>query len=450
MSSTIRVSANVNKYFLEPDKPHEVFILFEIFYPDILSEDTLKLSKSSKRKPAKICFCIDVSGSMKDEGKINIAKKAVINYIQKIEPTDYIAVVTFERKAKVAVPLQPAVNKVEVVSNISNLKTGTYTNLSDGIRLAYSVIEGIEVEQEKSLLDKLLGRKTSIIAPGVSPPQDTVKRIILLTDGIPTIGELDPEYYEKIGEQFKRLGITIVAVGIGIEYDERILASLCTASGGFWRHILKAEEVQEFFQESFTELKSVALTNPTLFINPFQGVEILEAYRIGDAISRMTDIVRRDGGIEMPLEDVRIGVKQRIAVKANIKPLNVGEHSILRYTIAGEDFELSEDLAVEVTSDRDQYSTESDPKPRLQFTLAEYMKLLEKNLENKEIVDKIYGELKSLKSSSDYTHVMSDKEMRRMTEILLKTCSQILGSKLSEEDIKKLLEDTTVLRSKGD
>jgi Ca-activated chloride channel family protein len=449
MSSTIRVSADVNRYFLEPDKPREIFILFEIFYPDILSEDTLKLVKSSKRKPAKICFCIDVSGSMKDEGKIDIAKKAVIDYIQKIEPTDYIAVVTFERKAKVAVPLQPAVNKVEIASKISNLKTGTYTNLSDGIRLAYSVIEGVEVEQEKSLLDKLLGRKTSMIAYGVSPPQDTIKRIILLTDGIPTIGELDPEYYEKIGEQFKRLGITIVAVGIGVEYDERILASLCTASGGFWRHILKAEEVQEFFQESFTELKSVALTNPTLFINPFQGVEILEVYRIGAAISRLTDMVRRDGGIEIPLEDVRVGVKQRIAVKANIKPLNVGKHSILRYTIAGEDFELSKDLAVEVVSDRDLYSIESNPQPRLQFALAEYTKLLEKNLENKEIVDKIYCELKSLISSSDYTYVKSDEDMTLMTETLLKTSSQILGSKLSEENIKKLREEITVLKSRG-
>jgi Ca-activated chloride channel family protein len=449
MSSTIRVSADVNRYFLEPDKPHEIFILFEIFYPDILSEDTLKLVKFSNRKPAKICFCIDVSGSMKDEGKIDIAKKAVIDYIQKIEPTDYIAVVTFERKAKVAVPLQPAVNKVEIASKISNLKTGTYTNLSDGIRLAYSVIEGVEVEQEKSLLDKLLGRKTSMIAYGVTPPQDTIKRIILLTDGIPTIGELDPEYYEKIGEQFKRLGITIVAVGIGVEYDERILASLCTASGGFWRHILKAEEVQEFFQESFTELKSVALTNPTLFINPFQGVEILEVYRIGAAISRLTDMVRRDGGIEIPLEDVRVGVKQRIAVKANIKPLNVGKHSILRYTIAGEDFELSKDLAVEVVSDRDLYSIESNPQPRLQFALAEYTKLLEKNLENKEIVDKIYCELKSLISSSDYTYVKSDEDMTLMTETLLKTSSQILGSKLSEENIKKLREEITVLKSRG-
>jgi Ca-activated chloride channel family protein len=449
MSSTIRVSADVNRYFLEPDKSHEIFILFEIFYPDILSEDTLKLVKSSNRKPAKICFCIDVSGSMKDEGKIDIAKKAVIDYIQKIEPTDYIAVVTFERKAKVAVPLQPAVNKVEIASKISNLKTGTYTNLSDGIRLAYSVIEGVEVEQEKSLLDKLLGRKTSMIAYGVSPPQDTIKRIILLTDGIPTIGELDPEYYEKIGEQFKRLGITIVAVGIGVEYDERILASLCTASGGFWRHILKAEEVQEFFQESFTELKSIALTNPTLFINPFQGVEILEVYRIGAAISRLTDMVRRDGGIEIPLEDVRVGVKQRIAMKANIKPLNVGKHSILRYTIAGEDFELSKDLAVEVVSDRDLYSIESNPQPRLQFALAEYTKLLEKNLENKEIVDKIYCELKSLISSSDYTYVKSDEDMTLMTETLLKTSSQILGSKLSEENIKKLREEITVLKSRG-
>jgi Mg-chelatase subunit ChlD len=450
MSSTVRVSADVNRYFLEPAKSHEIYILFEIFHPDTSSEDALNLSKSSRRKPAKICFCIDVSGSMKDEGKINIAKKAVIDYIQKIESTDYVAVVTFEKKAKVAIPLQPAINKDEIFSKINNLKTGTYTNISDGIRMAYSVIEGLEVEQGKSLLDKLLGRKTLVVLPGVSPPPDAIKRIIFLTDGIPTIGELEPEYYEKIGEQFKRLGITIVAVGIGIEYDERILAALCTASGGFWRHVLKAEEVQEFFQETFTELKTVTLTNPTLFITPFPGVEIFEAYRIGATISKLADVVRRDGGLEIPLEDVRVGVKQRIVVKASIRPLNVGKHNILRYTIAGEDLELSKDLFIEVTSDRELYSIESTPLPRLQFTLAEYTKLLEKNLGNKMIADKIYGELKSLISSSDYTFVKFDEEASIMAETLLKTSSQILGGKLSEGDIKKLREEITVLKSGGD
>jgi Ca-activated chloride channel family protein len=450
MALALQVSADVDRYFLEPAKSHEIYILFEIFHPDTSSEIASDSRKSLRRKPAKICFCIDVSGSMKDEGKINIAKKAVIDYIQKIESTDYIAVVTFEKQAKVAIPLQPAINKDEISSKINNLKTGTYTNISDGIRLAYSVIEGLEVEQGKSLLDKLLRRKTLVMLPGVSPPPDAIKRIIFLTDGIPTIGELEPKYYEKIGEQFKRLGITVVAVGIGIEYDDRILAALCTASGGFWRHVLKAEEVQEFFQETFTELKTVTLSNPTLFINPSPGVEILEVYRIGATISKLADVVRRDGGLEIPLEDVRVGVKQRIVVKANIKPLNAGKYNILKYTIAGEGLELSKDLSIEVTSDRDLFSIESTPLPRLLFTLAEYTKLLEKNLGNKTIADKIYGELKSLISSDDYTFIKSDEEASLMAETLLKTSSQILGGKLSEGDIKKLREEITVLKSRGD
>jgi hypothetical protein len=37
-----------------------------------------------------------------------------------------------------------------------------------------------------------------------------------------------------------------------------------------------------------------------------------------------------------------------------------------------------------------------------------------------------------------------------MAETLLKTSSQILGGKLSEGDIKKLREEITVLKSRGD
>jgi Mg-chelatase subunit ChlD len=98
---------------------------------------------------------------MKDEAKLETAKSAVLRYLEDLDPTDYVAVVTFDKKAKIIVPLQQAVNKKEIAAKVMGLKPGTYTALYEGIRMAYGVVEQVVISQESSFIDKLLGKKPS-------------------------------------------------------------------------------------------------------------------------------------------------------------------------------------------------------------------------------------------------------------------------------------------------
>lgn len=444
----VHILSDVNRYYVEPGKPCEIYAMFEVFHPQGQTGETLSIGRISGRPPARVCFCIDVSGSMNDEGKLSVAKSGVIKYLEWLEPTDYVAVVTFAKKAKVAVPMQPAVNRGEIARKVMSLKAEGHTNLYDGIRLAYAVVEGVEVEGGRSLLDRLLGRRAEQVQ---LPSKSSVKRIVLLTDGVPTIGVMDPENYRKIGFQFRRLGITVTAAGIGIEYDDKILEALSTSSGGIWRHVLASDELIRFFEESATEIRSVVIPNLELLISPSEGVQLIDAYRVGDAVTRI-DIERtkEDGSVVIPFEDLRRDVKQRVVVKIRVPPEGAGKHVIARYTLAGPGFEKGGDLLVEATDDASLYGHETNPMPRMQFLLCEGTALTTKGLENKRFAEQALEEVTQLLSSPHVEMIRSDETLLYMSETIIRTASQILQQEeLSPDLLKRLREETTVLKSRG-
>lgn len=445
---SLMITPNLNRNYIETNKQATIYVMFEIYHPEHLGEGTLKLESIKHKPPARVCFCIDTSGSMKDEGKLEIAKNAVVKYLDYLDPMDYVAVVTFDEKAKIVVPLQRAVNKKEIARRVMGLKPGTYTALYEGIRLAYAVVEQVETSQEKSFFEKLLGKTQKIVQPGVLP-EYSVKRIVLITDGVPTIGVMDPSYYESLGAQMRMLGISVMGLGVGTDYDEKLLAALCTSSGGIWRHILKPEEIFDFFEEVLTEVKTVIYAKPTLLLNTASNVRILEIYGVGEVITHISEFEKVGEGIKIVLEDVKHGRRQRIIAKIEVGPFEKGRHLIIRYTLSAEGIEEHGDLYIESTDDVNLYAYETDPTPRLMFLLAEGTKLAEKGLEDKAYAETAYRRIETLLTSHESTILRSDEVMTQLGETILRTTSEILGETLTVERLKKLREDVTVLKRRN-
>src|SRR6266704_2566760 len=65
----------------------------------------------------------------------------------------------------------------------------------------------------------------------------TVKRVILLTDGNPTVGRTDAKEFITLAQNMREAGITITAIGIGNDYNETLLEKVAEAAGGLWHHI---------------------------------------------------------------------------------------------------------------------------------------------------------------------------------------------------------------------
>ena len=155
---------------------------------------------SGARLPLNIALVIDRSGSMEGE-PLEYAKRACSYVVDLLEPNDILSVITFEEQADVIMPARRVVNKALVKEYINRIYAGNTTNLYDGLMLGCQQVASVK-------------------------SQNTLNRVLLLTDGEPTAGTKD--YSGIIGQvaEQKARGITVTALGFGPDYNEELMTGI--------------------------------------------------------------------------------------------------------------------------------------------------------------------------------------------------------------------------------
>lgn len=161
-------------------------------------------------KTKALVFVVDRSGSMSG-GRLNMVKSTILDTLPRLNPEDYISIITFDDVAVVNVPLDQVKNRdmKKVAKIVSEIESGGSTNLEAGYRLAVAEV--------------------AKLANGLE------SNIILLSDGQANIGETNPEVLGNIATAATEHLITTSTLGIGEGYDENILGAL--ADGGNGNHI---------------------------------------------------------------------------------------------------------------------------------------------------------------------------------------------------------------------
>lgn len=139
-------------------------------------------------KPNNIVFLIDASTSMREEQKMEILKKAMIELLEPLREIDYITIVTYSGEASVIVPTSKGNLKDEIAEKIENLKADGSTNAVKGIKKA------IQVGNNNFL-------------------EDGNNQIFLASDGAFNIGERNMSLRKKI-KKTAEAGLTITVLGI--------------------------------------------------------------------------------------------------------------------------------------------------------------------------------------------------------------------------------------------
>ncbi len=168
---------------------------------------------SDARPPLCIALAIDASSSMRG-ARFALALQATRNVVDSLGPQDRLAVVTFDRSARVV--LGPVALDAEGADHarraLDRLGTGVGTNLGAGWREAADAV-------------------LRVMVPGA------VRRVLLLTDGYPSRGELAPEALrQRVAEGHGR-GVETSVVGIGDGIDERLCAALAAAGEGRFHYV---------------------------------------------------------------------------------------------------------------------------------------------------------------------------------------------------------------------
>lgn len=210
-----------------------------------ISLEGMHLPNSENRTPVNVGLVIDRSGSMSGR-KIDQAKEAAVMAIDRLSSSDYAAVVAYNHDVEVIVPAMRVGGNTEMAGDIRRLRSGGRTALYAGTQ------QGIR-EVRRFLADH------------------RVNRVILLSDGLANVGPSSPEHLAELGRDAVRDGISITTIGLGLGYNEDLMAKLAYNSDGNHAFVENADDLVKIFNDEFGDVLSVVAQEITITIECRNG-----------------------------------------------------------------------------------------------------------------------------------------------------------------------------------
>lgn len=160
---------------------------------------------TQQRPPATLQVVLDRSGSM-GGGQLEAAKDALNALITRLDPSDNFGLVAFDDTVEVVVPAGPLHDKQVVRHVVAMIEPGATTNLSGGL---------------------LRGLQEARRVKG-----DRGATLVLVSDGHANVGITDHGELERVVAGARRAGVTSSTVGLGLGYDEALMASVSRGGAG--------------------------------------------------------------------------------------------------------------------------------------------------------------------------------------------------------------------------
>lgn len=115
---------------------------------EIAPEDTISTSELpiDLYAPNNVVFLIDVSISMKQEGRLDLLKASMIELLNGLRPIDKLAIVTYATSTEVVLKSNYVTDKAMITQLIQDLSAGGYTSSGKGIKKAYQVARANKIE----------------------------------------------------------------------------------------------------------------------------------------------------------------------------------------------------------------------------------------------------------------------------------------------------------------
>jgi Ca-activated chloride channel homolog len=283
------------------------------------------------RLPLNVGVVIDRSGSMYDERRLEFVTEAVKFLADNLSEQDKVTIVAFADKAKVLITPEEARDKSAIkraIDDIDLLEIGGGTQMALGMRAAID-----EVKKNLS--------------------SDRLNRVLVLTDGQTYEETACLELVEKNRDQ-----ISFSTMGVGVEFNEKLLQRIAQDSNGKYHFIGDPAEIPGIFEDELEGLRSVSLRNGRIEVTLSQGVQVREAFRASPEIYVLgTPLVGEDRKIGYEIGDLQAGVPGSVLLTLVLPPRKPGQVRILQsnfhYEVpGGAESTVSCDLTVDYTLDR--------------------------------------------------------------------------------------------------
>ena len=270
----VKLDADLANDYMAAEAPGEMIVRLRLTTDDL---------DRSRNVPVNLSLVVDTSASM-EGAAIDAARAAALDLVDALDDGDFLAVVVFHSKTEVLVPstLIDGKSRDTVRARIRGMKahgtTDLFNGLSAGLQQIYTHhnVEG-------------------------------VNRIVLLSDGVPN----DATQVVQLAQNSANAGISITALGIGVDYDETLLGAIAQSSGGRFHYIDDSEKVADVFRDEVFRLQRVVARNLTLMLRPGPGVAVTEV--VGLAAQPTGD-----GQAYVQLGDLSEGDQRDIVVRLSV------------------------------------------------------------------------------------------------------------------------------------
>lgn len=181
-----------------------------------------------ERMPLALTFVVDISGSMKEERRLELVKHALRLLVGELDARDSIAIVAFTNDARLILPLTSARHRGLIESAIHPLQPEGGTNLEAGLRMGYEVA--------------LTGRS-----------REAFNRVVLLSDGVGNIGETDAQRLTDAVAHARDRGVLLNTIGVGMDnHNDALLEQLADKGDGLCNYVDDEREARRALVENFT------------------------------------------------------------------------------------------------------------------------------------------------------------------------------------------------------
>src|SRR5271167_983170 len=282
------------------------------------------------RLPLNLGVVIDRSGSMYDERRLEFVVEAVKFLADNLTDDDKISIVAFADKAKVLITPEAARDKGAVrraIDDVDLLEIGGGTQMALGMRAAID-------EVKKNL------------AP------NRLNRVLVLTDG---------QTYEETAcidlANQNRDQMSFSAMGVGVEFNEKLLMRISQDSHGKYHFIGDSSEIPGIFDDELQGLRGVSIRNGRIEVTLSQGVQVREAFRASPEIYTLGAPLVDERKISYQIGDLEAGVPGSVLLTLVLPPRKPGpvriSSNVFSYEIPGVgERTASVDMTVEYTLDR--------------------------------------------------------------------------------------------------
>jgi len=183
------------------------------------------------RAPVNVAIVIDRSGSMQGE-KLLRAKEAAKLAVNRLHSDDIVSVIAYDDTVRVLLPATKVADRTAVLAAIEELQPGGSTALFAGVSIGAAEV--------RKFLDR-----------------ERVNRVVLLSDGLANVGPDSPAELGALGASLKKEGIAVSTIGLGLGYNEDLMARLAGSSDGNHTFVEHPRDLARIFDAEFGDAMSV-------------------------------------------------------------------------------------------------------------------------------------------------------------------------------------------------